>query len=460
MSNQGATDKEQPPRVTLKQKRGRSIKVVLDQENQPVVDGLYYLGWHHPTGRFYLGRTDPRAYLGGDYELAIVRFRSWVARQSGRAVEILSETHPDDAAALRALMVGEDAELIVDTDGTVSRLDVIPVESFWKYVRKLLLTDPQRVARETGIPEVARLADLPKPEPSVTLEHICDLYAKKRKRPQKDELRKAKRYWDAFRRVTGARAVSDVEPDGVERWADECWAPYEAGGSPKTVRHKVEYVIRLLRYAYRMGVDKRRCDALLGEIAKVELPDSEIGDPHPIAVEHFHAALEAADTKWRAILLTSLNCCFYGVDVRTLPKKAIEFDRSVIVFDRGKKMQPRVAVLWDRTTEALRAYLEAEPHEQDVVFITQYGGPYTGQGLRNAWRYLRAKVGLPADVELAHIRDGAYTNAIAGGADVLHAQILAGHKSGIKDSYIKRNPRMVQDACRAIELHYFGESDP
>lgn len=90
-------------------------------------------------------------------------------------------------------MVGEDAGLIVDTDGTVSRLDVIPVESFWKYVRQLLLTDPQRAARETGIPEVARLADLPKPEPSVTLEHICDLYAKKRKRPQKDELRKAKR---------------------------------------------------------------------------------------------------------------------------------------------------------------------------------------------------------------------------------------------------------------------------
>ena len=66
MSNQGATDKEQLPRVTLQQKRGRSIKVVLDQENQPVVDGLYYLGWHRPTGRFYVGRTDPRAYLGGD----------------------------------------------------------------------------------------------------------------------------------------------------------------------------------------------------------------------------------------------------------------------------------------------------------------------------------------------------------------------------------------------------------
>ena len=48
MSNQGATDKGQPPRVTLQQKRGRPIRVVLDQENQPVVDGLYYLGWHPP----------------------------------------------------------------------------------------------------------------------------------------------------------------------------------------------------------------------------------------------------------------------------------------------------------------------------------------------------------------------------------------------------------------------------
>lgn len=97
------------------------------------------------------------------------------------------------------------------------------------------------------------------------------------------------------------------------------------------MRHKLEYVIRLRRYAPKMGVDKRRCDALLGEIAKVELPDLETGDPHPMAVEHVHVALEAAEAKWRAILPTSLNCCFYGADGRhcLILKKSVRigFDR-------------------------------------------------------------------------------------------------------------------------------------
>ncbi len=36
------------------------------------------------------------------------------------------------------------------------------------------------------------------------------------------------------------------------------------------------------------------------------------------------------------------------------------------------------------------------------------------------------------------------------------AKILAGHKiSGMSDAYIKRNPKMVDDATKAIERHYF-----
>ncbi len=50
--------------------------------------------------------------------------------------------------------------------------------------------------------------------------------------------------------------------------------------------------------------------------------------------------------------------------------------------------------------------------------------PYIGQRLRSSWRYLCAKGGLPADVEFAHIRDGAYTSAIDGGADGRHCLIL------------------------------------
>lgn len=75
---------------------------------------------------------------------------------------------------------------------------------------------------------------------------------------------------------------------------------------------------------------------------------------------------------------------------------------------------------------------------------------------RTKRKKLVAPKGLPS-LEFNQIRDGAYTAAIEGGAEPMHAQILAGHRTGIKDSYVKRNPKMVADACASIEKHYFPD---
>ena len=49
-----------------------------------------------------------------------------------------------------------------------------------------------------------------------------------------------------------------------------------------------------------------------------------------------------------------------------------------------------------------------------------------------------------------------YSASIEGGASETIAKILAGHKiSGMSDAYIKRNPKMVANAVKAIERHYF-----
>ena len=58
---------------------------------------------------------------------------------------------------------------------------------------------------------------------------------------------------------------------------------------------------------------------------------------------------------------------------------------------------------------------------------------------------------------MSDIRDGAYTAAVQKkGVQFEHARILAGHRTGMSDHYIKRDPEMVADACRAIEERYFG----
>ena len=66
--------------------------------------------------------------------------------------------------------------------------------------------------------------------------------------------------------------------------------------------------------------------------------------------------------------------------------------------------------------------------------------------------------GLDRSVGFAHLRDGAYTSAVEAGADLTRAKLLAGHRVGISDAYVKPDPLMVAGACLAIERHYFGGS--
>lgn len=37
------------------------------------------------------------------------------------------------------------------------------------------------------------------------------------------------------------------------------------------------------------------------------------------------------------------------------------------------------------------------------------------------------------------------------------AKLLAGHKVGMPDHYVRRNPKMVENCCRAIERHFFAK---
>lgn len=117
--------------------------------------------------------------------------------------------------------------------------------------------------------------------------------------------------------------------------------------------------------------------------------------------------------------------------------------------------RPRIAVLWNERVKAIRAYQKSQPHSSKFSFVCDAGGPFSGAIIGNNHRKIRKQAKLPK-VEFAQIRHGAETAAIEGGAEVTHAKLLAGHAiSGMTDKYVKRNPKMVADACETIRAHYF-----
>ncbi len=70
---------------------------------------------------------------------------------------------------------------------------------------------------------------------------------------------------------------------------------------------------------------------------------------------------------------------------------------------------------------------------------------------------LRVKSLEPLGVTFNHLRDGGYAAAAnALGVEAKFAELLAGHKTGMKDKYVLRNPRVVKPATDAIYAAYFG----
>ena len=84
------------------------------------------------------------------------------------------------------------------------------------------------------------------------------------------------------------------------------------------------------------------------------------------------------------------------------------------------------------------------------------GGKYSENHLGRNFRRRRDEAELPDSVTFDRIRDGCYTAVIEAGFDLQTARLIAGHATGISDAYVRRSPTMVEGACRAVEVHYFG----
>ncbi len=136
-----------------------------------------------------------------------------------------------------------------------------------------------------------------------------------------------------------------------------------------------------------------------------------------------------------------------------MEKPEIDLTNGTLLTNRNKTGITRIAVLWDRTCSAIR---NTPRHGRSHLFLNRAATPYHPDHIRRGFDRLRKAAGVDGAVKFSDIRDGAYTAAVQSGADITHAKLLGGHSTGISDYYVRRNPKMVADACAAIERAYFG----
>lgn len=201
-------------------------------------------------------------------------------------------------------------------------------------------------------------------------------------------------------------------------------------------------------------MDAKPIETVLAYCKILQSPRPCTADPHPISPNDFAKLMGFADKKWTAILLCALNFCMYGKEVASIERSEIDFKKMILVTDRGKTGVTRVGVLWKQTARAIR---KLPQNDSPYWFLNKNGRPYDADDIRRGFHRLRKQAGVSDTVKFENIRDGAYTAAASDDhVEFEKARILAGHRTGMADHYIKRNPKMVAAACRAIEQQYFG----
>ncbi len=439
-----------------------------DQSGAPVV-------WHlYPTGRSvpYFGAVH-KGDLAAERK-AIGRFLHWKAEQEGTPWE----QHDGNAAFVDATMAGmmhiherdrgrrragdhaPTGAIQSIVDRRAAKLADAYAAKYRTFIRNLILTDPRKAAAELEIDQLAWLHDLKPPAPSLSLAEVGDTYFSRPLKGTDHWERKMRRMWNEFVCCVSAETCREVTVESINRFRDKVLEAHNRGKSPTYVAHRFGCVKTILNYAKSQVEHPDEFVRVLGLCAKLKPPRKRAVDPEPISPEHFRKLMEAVEDepKWKAIFLLALNAALYPGEVAAVKRSHVNLEARTLVMTRGKTGVPRVAVLWQRSVQAIREYQSEEPHGSDYLFVSQTGAPYNANHISRNFCRRRDACELPEWVQFAHIRDGAFTAAFdADGVEEKHAKLLAGHHSGMSDHYVKRSPRVVAKACEAIETYYFEE---
>lgn len=416
----------------MTRRRGRPAKHYVTTWGE-VVPGLSL----RKSGRFYpVGRAD--LSFGSDEKLAVHRFRRWQSDQ-GIAVESF------DAFAANS-SVGS----LIDAER--------------ERIRSLILENPKQAAIELNIPHLAFHPATPE-KPSVTLAELPSLYVtqKRSKRGGKldpDYQKNLKTWWTEFLTVCGSPTYArDVTAKMIQDYEAEIMRRFDGGMSPTYVRCRFAAVKAVLQFAIDFTKDKAECRRLLDECGIFKAPADD-AESRPLTPAEFQALLSKADVSMRAMLLFGLNCGMHNGEVAKTLRSDVDLDARTLSARRSKNRNPRVAKLWGRTVEAIRAYLAERPNQSEYLFVSRTGARMTGERIRQRIVTLRESLGLPEDLTFEGVRDSALTAADGLDIEERFVRYFCGHKTGEKDKYVLRqanNPSIVT-ISEAIEREYLSEA--
>jgi len=441
----------------MNSRRGRPPKFVTDANGRPTVG----LSFNKGNKNYYATFSDPRVYFGCDFANALFQFHRYQNQQTPEQphieIELPSAPGSTEPQIVTWSEVCGDPPVIAAAYAGESTL--LPEDLFLETVRKFILKDTINAARKLGIPELARMTDLPPLERPLPLDAVLQFYLEDRS-PSKDEQKKMGTAWREFCQATKVKFIRDITSDMIHDYRDITLAEYRKNSWANSwLKARFPKVKTLLRYYYKHGrTNKAELRTVLEFCKCLCVPSCVEESACPIEREHVHRLLDHCSKKWQAIVLLALNCGYYAKDIHDIKLSMIkqQNDLDYIVFPREKNKHMRVNVLWKDTREALDRYLSQRQSNSEHVFLSQFETAFDPHDVQRCFDRLRKKASLPDEVKFSHFRDGA-ASALFGRVDSDLLKVTIGHRiKGEKSKYISVKPKQVQICSDIIYEEYFG----
>jgi integrase len=408
-------------------KAGRKQKHHIDSKTRLPVVGLT----RRPDGRWRIIGTH-KTFREPDEQKAIKHFRE-LANPFAEAEKKFGRAFPLQGTPFEDLTRG---------------FTVHNEDRFYAWIAAQIRTRPLFMAERTGIEQLGYLRDLKPPEPLPTFTEIEQAWEDHFKKSA-EQKRRVLAAWRDFKRTTEARGISDITPKTAIAYRDSVQGRKL---SPKMESNLFTRIRRLFTFARSREIAPDALAKVIDALKRLVPSDSPVSlDPQPIEPGAFHKLLGAADAEDSAMLLLMLNGGYYCAEVVRLKWDLIR-DGCIVTHRAKHGRVVRACVLWRETLDALSRVKRAG----EYIFNAYTGKRLGTKGAELRFRKLRKRAGVPESVTSSHLRDGAATAMAEAGVTDKHQAIVMGHRSGISDHYVKRNPKMVAPASAAIHRHYFA----
>jgi len=440
------------PRINGTRGRGRPPKYVTDDMGNVIVglsidrsNGVYYnTHWRREGGKMFFGTHKVKA---------IQKYLQWRAEKSDKSVVIADNKFTPKQ--LRVIV--DDGE-----DEYTYQLAELPESTIIEMCRTFLSSNsPHTAAQKLGIPKLSLLDDddISKIKPPLTLDNIRDIYLNRTINPlSKNQKNEVLSWWGQFQSIINAKTIRDITRQDISSYQNQIHdLRNKKDYSPTWIKHRFDLIKTVLRYAQKQAEDSTDINRVLGYCQQFVYPKKNPPKPKPISKNNYNKLLDHVrdNPKYRSMLLLSLNCAMYPIDVTNVRLDDINLENRTLIMQRQKTGVIRVAVLWGETVEAITDYLRTKTDNSQYLYISKIGKKYKAIRLRRLFNSWLNKLGLDSTLCWEHIRDGAQTVGARAGIPLDTIRYLMGHKvSGITDHYLMRSPDLVRELCEVIRKHY------